>query len=167
MLESHFIKVTGLYPATSRIHLNFWHHSHKKQKNGLESQLVFVDIFTRTWSIWRGRTENTSIQWKNGSFCEELLGENGFEAVLVDFCCYDFGANASETVQKISTGTLKLYANSLKQLVLQLQLWKNIFSSLLPAYWGQKPGFCFFLTQIKMSKQHMDLSLTHKINANH
>ena len=43
---------------------------------------------------------------KNGSFCEELLSGNDFEAVLVNFCCYDFGANASEEVQKISTGTL-------------------------------------------------------------
>ena len=28
------------------------------------------------------------------------------EAVLVNFCCYDYGANASEAVQKISTRTL-------------------------------------------------------------
>ena len=40
------------------------------------------------------------------SFCEELLSENDFEAVLVNFCCYDYGANASEAVQKISTRTL-------------------------------------------------------------
>ena len=32
---------------------------------------------------------------KNGNFCEELLGENNFEAVLANFCCYDYGANAS------------------------------------------------------------------------
>ena len=31
---------------------------------------------------------------KNGSFCEELLSENDFEAVLANFCCYDYGANA-------------------------------------------------------------------------
>ena len=41
---------------------------------------------------------------KNGGFCEELLSENDFEAVLVNFCCY--GANASEVVQKIRTRTL-------------------------------------------------------------
>ena len=56
------------------------------------------------------------------TFCEELLTENDFEAVLVNFCCYDYGANASEAVQKISTSTLDLYANSLKQLILYLQL---------------------------------------------
>ena len=55
---------------------------------------------------------------KNGSFCEELLSENDFEAVLANFCCYDYGANTSEAVQKISTRTLELYANSLKQLIL-------------------------------------------------
>ena len=32
-------------------------------------------------------------------FCEELLSENGFEVVLVNFC-YDYGANTSEAVQK-------------------------------------------------------------------
>ena len=51
---------------------------------------------------------------KNGGFCEELLSENDFEAVLVSFCCYEYGANASEAVHKISTRTLLSYANSLK-----------------------------------------------------
>ena len=50
---------------------------------------------------------------ENGSFCEELLSENDFEAVLANFCCYDCGANVSEAVQKISTMRLELYANSL------------------------------------------------------
>ena len=40
---------------------------------------------------------------KNGAFCEELLSENDFEAILVTFCCYDSGTNASEKVQKIAT----------------------------------------------------------------
>ena len=39
---------------------------------------------------------------RNGGFCEELLSENGFEAVLATFCCYEYGANASEAVQKIA-----------------------------------------------------------------
>ena len=34
-----------------------------------------------------------------------MLNENDFEAVLVNFCCYEYGANA-EAVQKISTRTL-------------------------------------------------------------
>ena len=39
-------------------------------------------------------TENTSNfktqTAKNGSFFEELLSENDFEAVLVNFCCYEY-----------------------------------------------------------------------------
>ena len=27
---------------------------------------------------------------KNGGFCEELRSENDFEAVLVNFCCYEY-----------------------------------------------------------------------------
>ena len=38
---------------------------------------------------------------KNG--CEELLNKSDFEVVLANFCCYDYGANASEGVQKIAT----------------------------------------------------------------
>ena len=61
-------------------------------------------------------TENTSNfktqTAKNGGFCEELLSENDFEAVLVNFCCYEYGANASEAVQKISTRILLRVSHS-------------------------------------------------------
>ena len=40
---------------------------------------------------------------KASSFCKELLSENDFEAALVNFCYYDFGANASGAFQKIAT----------------------------------------------------------------
>ena len=40
---------------------------------------------------------------KASSFCKELLSENDFEAVLVNFCYNDFGANASGAFQKIAT----------------------------------------------------------------
>ena len=36
------------------------------------------------------RTENTSKQQKYGGFCEDLLSENDFEAVLINFCCYEY-----------------------------------------------------------------------------
>ena len=39
---------------------------------------------------------------KNSEFCEDLLSENDFEAVVATFCCYDYGAKASEAVQKIT-----------------------------------------------------------------
>ena len=45
-------------------------------------------------------------QQKMVAFFEELLSENNFEAVLVNFCCYEYGANASEAVQ-ISTRILR------------------------------------------------------------
>ena len=32
-----------------------------------------------------------------------MPSENGFEAVLATFCCYDHDAKASEAVQKIAT----------------------------------------------------------------
>ena len=41
---------------------------------------------------------------------------------------------------------------TLKQLILKLHLWKNICSSLLPAYWEIQARFLFFSWQIKMSK---------------
>ena len=43
-------------------------------------------------------TENTSKQQKNSCFCEELLSENDFEAVSINFCCYEYiiSANAFE-----------------------------------------------------------------------
>ena len=44
-------------------------------------------------------------QQKLVTFFEELLSENDFEAVLVNFCCYESGANASEADQ-ISTRIL-------------------------------------------------------------
>ena len=36
-------------------------------------------------------------------FCEEMISENKFQAVLATLCCYYYGANASEAVQKIAT----------------------------------------------------------------
>ena len=38
-----------------------------------------------------------------------LNGENDFEAILVNFCCYDYDPNASEAVQMIITRTPELY----------------------------------------------------------
>ena len=60
----------------------------------------------------------------NGGFCEELLSKNNFEAVLVNFCCYKYGANASEAKEfkRLAEGRCWSYANSLKQLILKLQL---------------------------------------------
>ena len=82
---------------------------------------------------------------KNGGFCKELLSENDFEAVLVNFCCYEYGANASEAVQTISPRTLLELCQLTKTAnFIAAPMKKNIFSSLLYVYWRYKPGFCFF-----------------------
>ena len=79
---------------------------------------------------------------KNGSFCEKLLSENDFEAVLANFCCYDYGANASDTVQKISTRALELYANSLK---FYSYTYEKTYSAVYYLLAGDtRPGFYFF-----------------------
>ena len=82
-------------------------------------EVIIVTIVTRNGKIvwkdgsycWYFRLNLKYLEWpyrelkiaKNGGFCEELLSENDFEAVLATFCCYDHGAKASEAVQKIAT----------------------------------------------------------------
>ena len=60
------------------------------------------------------------------AFVKNYFSENDFATVLTNFCCYDYGGNPSETVQKISTRTLELYASSLKQLILATPMKKHI-----------------------------------------
>ena len=54
-------------------------------------------------------------------FREVFLSENNFQTVLANFCCDDYGANASEAVEKIATNQkdyhryffgVKVYCNS-------------------------------------------------------
>ena len=78
-------------------------HSHKKQKDSLETRAALLIILLE---LEISGVAVQSIHWKtaeNGKFCEEMLSENDFEAVLATFCCYDHGAKASEAVQKIAT----------------------------------------------------------------
>ena len=123
------------YYKNESIYLNSWHHSHKKQKDSPETQVTFVDILAWSWNILGGRTENTSKQQKMVVF--------DFEAVLASFCCYYCGANASEVVHKISTGTLELHVIT-ANFTAELHLWKNIFSSLLPYCWDTSQVSIFF-----------------------
>ena len=94
-------------------------------------------------------TENTSKKQKNDGFCEELLSENDFEAVLVNFCCYEYAANASEAVQEISIRTLLELCQLTKTANFIATPMKKTFSSLLPAYWRYKSGLCFFPDKYK------------------
>ena len=89
-------------------------------------------------------TENTSKQQKNGGFCEDLLSENDFEAVLVNFCYYEYGANASEAVQKISTRTLLELCQLTKTANFKATPMKKHLAVYCLLYWRYKPGFCFF-----------------------
>ena len=50
------------------------------------------------FSIQKNKSNFKTQTAKNGGFFGELLSENDFEAVLVNFCCYEYGANASEAV---------------------------------------------------------------------
>ena len=61
------------YYKNESIHLNSWHHSHKKQIDCLETVVILVDIFTWTWNIWGSRTENTSKQRQMVAFVRICL----------------------------------------------------------------------------------------------
>ena len=63
-------------------------------------------VFSLELEIFAVAVQRIHRTVKNGTFCKELLCENDFETALVNFCCYDYGTNASEAVQKISTRIL-------------------------------------------------------------
>ena len=84
------------------LNIHICNYSHKKWKNSLETRavLLFLHELLEKYLGWPYREHiKTAI---NGGFCEKLLSENDFEAVLF-FCYYDYGANASEAVHKIAT----------------------------------------------------------------
>ena len=69
-------------------------------------------VWKREPYCWHFRLNLKYLRWqyrvyikiaKNGDFCEEWLGENDFEAVLVTFWYCDHGDKAPEAVQKIAT----------------------------------------------------------------
>ena len=62
-------------------------------------------IFSLEYLGWPYRAYIKTLQ--NGDLWEELLNENEFEAALATFCCYDYGAKASEPAQKIATDQKK------------------------------------------------------------
>ena len=69
----------------------------------LETRAVLL-IFWPNFLGWPYREYIKTI--KNGyfhCFSDEFLGEKDFETLLATFCCYDYGANASEAVEKIAT----------------------------------------------------------------
>ena len=65
--------------------------------------LLIISLELEIFGVAIQKIHQNTKKW---CLCEELLIGNDVEAVLVNFCCYDYGANASEAVQKISTRTL-------------------------------------------------------------
>ena len=59
-------------------------------------------IFSLELEIFGVAVQRIHQNSENWWLCEELLNENDIEAVLVTFCCYHYGASASEAVQKIT-----------------------------------------------------------------
>ena len=77
-------------------------HGHKKLKDSLEARAVLL-IFSLELEESGVAVQKIHESSKKWWLYEELLSENDFEAVLATLCCYDYGANASEAVQKIAT----------------------------------------------------------------
>ena len=132
------------YYKNESIHLDSLHHSYKKQIDSLETQVVFVDIFAWTWNIWRSRTENTSKQQKMVAFVRNCLVKITLRLSYSISLIMTIAPMLLRQFRRLAQGHCWSYANSLKQLLLKLHLWKNIFGSFLSAYWRYKPGFCFF-----------------------
>ena len=88
------------HPANESIHLNSWHHSHKNQKDSLETQVLLL-IFWLKLEIFGVAIQNTSKQQKIVVFVRNCLVKMTLRLFLANFCCYDYGANASEAFQKI------------------------------------------------------------------
>ena len=65
--------------------------------------LLIISLELEIFGVAIQKIHQNTKKW---CLCEELLIGNDVEAVLVNFCCYDYGPNASEAVQKISTRTL-------------------------------------------------------------
>ena len=82
--------------------------SHKKQKDSLEARVVLLTFLLKL-EILGVAVQIIPQKVRKWWLWEELLRENGFEAVLATFCCFDYGANAFETVQKIATDQKDYY----------------------------------------------------------
>ena len=62
------------------IHLNSWHPRHKKQKDALETQVVFL-IFSLELEILQVPIQRIHQTAKNVTFCKELISENDFDSL--------------------------------------------------------------------------------------
>ena len=72
------------------------------RNESLETPAVLL-VFSLELEIFGVTVPGIHQTAKNRGFCEELLCENNFEAVLATFCVYECGTKASHPVQKIAT----------------------------------------------------------------
>ena len=83
----------------------------------------------------------------HGDFCEELHRENDFVDVLVNFCCFEYGASISKAVQKISTRTLlELCQLTKTATVIATPMKKHIYHFITCLLEIQASFLLFFLT---------------------
>ena len=76
-------------------------------------------LWHAVFKIFPSRKNNKTAE--SGGFCEELLSENDFEAVLFKFCCYEdiivLTLRRGSSEAKISTRTLLELCQLTKQLI--------------------------------------------------
>ena len=100
-------------------------------------------VFSLELEIFGVAVQRIHQRAKNDTFCEELLCENDFEAVLVNFCCCDYGipmllrqfirlAQGHWTIRQL-TKTANFIATAMKKTYLVVYY-----------CWRYKPSFCFF-----------------------
>ena len=93
--------------------LNICHHNSYQTETAIFLATKFEKIIMACSCLNFSLSENTTRQQKmafvrGNAFCEEL-SDNDFPAVLVNFCCYEYSAKASEAFcleAKISIGIL-------------------------------------------------------------
>ena len=135
----HLQRVNKLYwkykpvKITQKEHMLIWNSETTQKPKHLSSPNR--SSYFSSYKAWKNNydmqlfkflhTENTSKQQRMVAFMNMVL------MLLRQF-------------RRLAQGHCWSYANSLKQLILKLRLSKNILSSLLPAYWRYKSGFCFF-----------------------
>ena len=60
---------------------------------------------------------DTTKQRKMSAFSEDFLNEDDFEAALATFCCYYYGVNTYEAIEKIATDQKDYHESTLGVIV--------------------------------------------------
>ena len=102
LIQGFNMGVFLIFFKLSRTSLNDCRHSHKKRKFSLETQTVLL-IFLLKLEISQVAVQRIHQNSKKWWLSEEFLSGKDFEAVLATSCCQAYGANASDTVQKIAS----------------------------------------------------------------